>query len=69
MDLLRTDSEVTGVSSDLVQRYQPVVNVKGGIFDAFSHHRRAELLELRGDMKGPAARLSSSPEMLSVRTS
>src|SRR5437016_4501299 len=39
------DAKTRRIAAHFVQRDEAVVTVKSGVFDAFRHHRRAELLE------------------------
>src|SRR5580700_7160795 len=49
MKLRGCGSELVKVASDIVQRDQAVVTVKGRIFQALGHHGAGELLELHGE--------------------
>ena len=46
MQFLRGDAKAVRIMAHLVEREQPVVDVEGGIFEAFGHDRRGHLLEL-----------------------
>src|SRR6202162_5534871 len=45
MKLGRGDSKPAKIAANVVQRNQPVVSVKGRVFQAFRHYRARELLE------------------------
>ena len=47
MKFLHAHAEFVGGGAHLVQRNKTVVNIKGGIFQAFGHHRSGELLKFQ----------------------
>src|SRR5271166_4585331 len=47
--LSRCDSEAVKITSNIIQRDQPVVPVKSGVLKSFRHHRAGELLKLHGE--------------------
>ena len=49
MKLRRGGSEPVKIASDVIQRDEAVVTVKGGVFQPFGHHRAGELLEFHGE--------------------
>ena len=59
MKSLRRHAETSGIAADLIQREQPVINVKDGVLEAFRHERPGHLLEAHDEMNPPAALLGA----------
>src|SRR3981081_4713253 len=48
VELRGRGSEAVEIASDIIQRNQTVVTVKGSVFQSLSHHRTGELLDFHG---------------------